>query len=93
MSRNKEFINLVKTFGCSVCGGSPVDAHHLDTIGMGSNRKKDCIEDFSCVPLCRQHHQEWHQIGNTEFEDKYHLNMWKICYLMNKGFRRENEFN
>lgn len=89
MSLNKDFINLVKTFGCSVCGDSPVDAHHLDTIGMGSNRKKDLEEDFSCVPLCRQHHQQWHQVGDTEFLKITNINLWKVNYQMNKLFRRE----
>tara|TARA_R100000655_G_scaffold104286_1_gene151378 strand:- start:7916 stop:8188 length:273 start_codon:yes stop_codon:yes gene_type:complete len=90
VSKNKEFINLVKTFGCSVCGSSPVDAHHLDTIGMGSNRKKDSYEDFSCVPLCRQHHNEWHQCGDTEFYKKYRINLWRVCYQMNKLFKKKD---
>ena len=89
MSLNKDYIEFVKNFGCSVCGVSPVDAHHLDTIGMGGNRKNDCVEDFSCVPLCRQHHQEWHQIGDADFYRKYNINLWKVNYQMNKGFKRE----
>ena len=39
MSLNKDYIEFVKRFGCSVCGVSPVDAHHLDTIGMGGNKR------------------------------------------------------
>ena len=88
MNKNKEFINFVKTFGCSVCGTSPVDAHHLDTIGMGGNRKKDCVEDFSCVPLCRRHHQEWHSLGDTGFYDRHLTNLWKVNYQMNKGYKK-----
>ena len=88
MSKNKEYIAFIKTFGCSVCGTSPVDAHHLDTIGMGGNRKKDCVEDFSCVPLCRGHHQEWHQYGNRQFEEITSVNLWKVCYQMNKHWRK-----
>lgn len=88
MSLNKDFISFVKTFGCSVCGTSPVDAHHLDTIGMGGNRKRDCEEDFSCVPLCREHHQQWHQLGDTDFYRKYNINLWKVNYQMNKGFKK-----
>lgn len=72
-----------------MCGQSPVDAHHMDTVGMGGNRKKGCIEDYSCVPLCRGHHQEWHNMGNTEFEKKHYVNMWKTNYLINKGYRRD----
>ena len=91
MSLNKEFIKLVKTFGCSVCGASPVDAHHMDTIGMGGNRKNDCEEDFSCVPLCREHHQQWHQLGDIDFSRLNHVNLWRISYQMNKCFRREKK--
>lgn len=81
------FIKFVKTFSCAVCGSYEVDAHHLDTIGMGGNRKGDNIEDFSCVPLCRVHHSEWHQTGDYKFTDKYHINLWRINYQMNKQWR------
>ena len=91
MSLNKDFIKFVKTFGCSVCGVSEVDAHHLDTIGMGGNRNKDCVEDFSCVPLCRGHHTDWHQMGNREFSRIYSVDLWKVSYQMNRGFRRESK--
>ena len=87
MSLNKKFIDFVKTFGCSVCGCTQVDAHHLDTIGMGGNRKGENIEDFSCVPLCRQHHQEWHQIGDREFTTKHSIKLWKTNYLLNRQWR------
>ena len=82
------FVEFVKTYSCSICGTSPVDAHHLDTVGMGRNRKNDCIEDYSCVPLCREHHQEWHQVGDTEFTNKYYINLWKINYLINKHWKQ-----
>tara|TARA_Y100001963_G_scaffold144802_1_gene217415 strand:- start:853 stop:1122 length:270 start_codon:yes stop_codon:yes gene_type:complete len=84
----KDFIKFVKTFGCSVCGNASVDAHHLDSVGMGGNRKGELIEDYSCVPLCREHHQEWHQIGDRDFTSKYNINLWKINYQMNKMWRK-----
>jgi len=90
MNLNKEFIAFIKEFSCSVCGFSPVDAHHMDTVGMGGNRKSYCMEDFSCVPLCRQHHQEWHQIGDKDFYKKYGINLWKVNYQMNKLMRSKN---
>lgn len=91
MSLNKQFIEFVKIFGCGVCNLSPVDAHHLDTIGMGGNRKRDCMEDFSCVPLCREHHQEWHRIGDTSFYNKYEVNLWKVNYKIYKMFKKEQK--
>ena len=77
---SKDFINFVKQFTCSACGLSGVDAHHLDSVGMGGNRKKDLEEDYSCVPVCREHHQEWHQIGNEKFREKYREDLWKMVY-------------
>lgn len=26
-----------------------------------------------CLPLCRDHHDEYHRIGATAFADKYHV--------------------
>ena len=87
---SKDFIKFIKTFSCGLCATVPVDAHHLDSVGMGGNRMEVIIEDYSCVPLCREHHQEWHQIGDTEFLRLNYVNLWKVSYLMNKSFRREN---
>tara|TARA_Y100001938_G_C8044404_1_gene408008 strand:+ start:478 stop:768 length:291 start_codon:yes stop_codon:yes gene_type:complete len=87
---SKDFIKFVKTFSCGLCATVPVDAHHLDSVGMGGNRMEVIIEDYSCVPLCRVHHQEWHQIGDREFLKKYNLNLWKLNYQMNKLWRKQN---
>ena len=88
---SKDFINFVKQFTCSACGLSGVDAHHLDSVGMGGNRKKDLEEDYSCVPLCREHHQEWHQIGDIQFTKKYSVNLWKLNYKINKLWRKNEQ--
>ena len=76
----KEYIKYIKSKPCTVCGDINVDAHHMDTIGMGGNRKLPTNKDYSCVPLCRKHHQEWHQIGNEKFREKYREDLWKMVY-------------
>ena len=40
------------------------DPHHVKSIGAGG-------QDADCVPLCRWHHTEVHQIGWRTFEIKY----------------------
>jgi hypothetical protein len=58
---------------CVVCG-KKADLHHIDTIGMGNDRTEVQHEGRECLSLCREHHQEMHQIGKQEFFEKYHLN-------------------
>ena len=80
----KKYIEYIKTKKCTSCYTDPVDADHLKAIGMGNNRKKASINDFTCIPLCRTCHVERHQIGNFQFERKNGVNLWKDAfnYLM-----------
>lgn len=59
---------------CCICG-KKADIHHCDgsTVGMGNNRKKINHVGRKLMPLCRQHHNECHNIGQTEFNVKYHV--------------------
>ena len=87
MVDSKDYIKYIKTHFCLICASSPVDPDHLETIGMGGNRKSKTIKDFSCVPLCRQHHTERHRIGTKQFEAKYNINLFKEAfYLLRKYF-------
>ena len=83
---NKEYIKYIKSQPCSVCGSLEVDAHHMDFIGMGGNRKKPSLKDFSCVSLCRIHHTEYHSLGHKQFTDKYGIDLWKEVYYNLRGF-------
>ena len=58
---------------CAICG-KKADLHHVDTIGMGSDRTEVQHEGREAISLCREHHNEMHQIGNKDFNEKYHLN-------------------
>lgn len=55
---------------CAICGREG-EIHHVDTIGMGNDRRKVDDSDYRKICLCRQHHTEAHNIGMTEFENKY----------------------
>ena len=72
---SKKYLNYIKNYPCSVCGQSPVDPHHMEAVGMGG-ANKDGYKDYSCVPLCRIHHSERHQLGNKRFEDKHVIDLW-----------------
>ena len=58
---------------CVVCGRR-ADLHHAEgsMIGMGYNRKEKPQIGAMVMPLCREHHTEYHTIGSTAFDGKYH---------------------
>ena len=59
---------------CAVCG-KKAEIHHCEgsTVGMGRNRKTMIHLGLELMPLCREHHRECHDNGQTAFNNKYHL--------------------
>lgn len=57
---------------CCICGQN-ADLHHVDTVGMGRDRTEIIHEGLKVLPLCREHHQEIHSTGTTEFLKLYHI--------------------
>ena len=57
---------------CAICGKS-ADLHHVDAVGMGRNRNEISHLGARVLPLCREHHQEFHTIGRDTFLQKWHL--------------------
>lgn len=57
---------------CAVCG-KKTELHHYDHVGMGRNRREIDHIGMRAYPLCRQHHEEIHLIGEKAFDEKYHL--------------------
>ena len=57
---------------CAVCGRK-TELHHVTKIGMGRNRREIDHIGMLALPLCRDHHDEAHRIGETAFQEKYHL--------------------
>lgn len=71
---------------CAVCG-KKTELHHVDHVGMGYNRNEICHIGMRCLPLCREHHMEAHQIGQTAFDSKYHLEPVAIDEQIGKKYR------
>jgi hypothetical protein len=57
---------------CAVCGRK-TELHHVTAVGMGRNRREIDHIGMQALPLCREHHDEAHRIGNTAFLERYHL--------------------
>lgn len=58
---------------CCVCG-KPAELHHVERVGMGRNRDEIVHEGMEALPLCREHHNEIHRVGEGVFLPHYHLN-------------------
>ena len=89
MVNTKDYIKYIKSKHCIICGSSPVDADHLQHIGMGGDRTKQSIKDYSCVPLCRIHHTERHNLGTDRFEQEHNINIWKEAFYLLRGYFAE----
>ena len=76
---SKKYLNYIKDKPCTVCGQTPVDPHHMEAVGMGG-ANKDGYKDYSCVPLCRYHHTEYHNNGINYFEARYNVNLWQDAF-------------
>jgi hypothetical protein len=57
---------------CLICG-KKADLHHVDQVGLGYNRNTKPQLGALVMPLCREHHSEYHSIGDTAFGEKYHV--------------------
>lgn len=57
---------------CAVCG-KKTELHHYDHVGLGRNRREIDHIGMRAYPLCRDHHEEIHLIGEKAFDEKYHL--------------------
>ncbi|CUW12400.1 hypothetical protein KSL4_0830 [Leuconostoc inhae] len=58
---------------CVICGKYPSDLHHLDTVGQGVDRRKTDHLKHRAVQLCREHHNQAHNLGIETFLKRYHL--------------------
>lgn len=57
---------------CIICG-KEADVHHIDAVGMGNDRKLVDHRGRLLIALCREHHQEAHNMGWPTFKDEYHV--------------------
>jgi hypothetical protein len=60
--RDKSHRKFVTAQPCTVCGRTPVDAHHLRFAQPRALGRK--VSDEFTVPLCRLHHRELHRAGD-----------------------------
>ncbi|MCM1545213.1 MAG: putative HNHc nuclease [Ruminococcus sp.] len=55
---------------CAICN-MPADVHHVDRIGMGSDREKIVHVGLNAIALCRKHHDMAHMDEKGLFEQYF----------------------
>lgn len=66
-------IACLKNKTCAICGRSEADLHHYNSVASIGGYEYDDGLKTPFLPLCRLHHSEFHAIGKTDFENKYHI--------------------
>lgn len=67
------FYKCVTNRTCCICGKKNADIDHFDK-ALGRRKRKEVDHtEFTFAALCRIHHSEKHQMGITEFKNKYHV--------------------
>lgn len=67
------FYKCVVNRTCCICGKKNADIDHFDK-ALGRRKRKEVDHtEFTFAALCRTHHTEKHQLGITEFKNKYHV--------------------
>jgi hypothetical protein len=62
----------LKHRSCVVCGRH-ADVHHIETVGMGNDRRFIDHREKELIALCRVHHNEAHNMGWPSFSELYHV--------------------
>jgi hypothetical protein len=76
-----KFLAWIKTLPCAVprCQSRFVDPHHTGPRGLSQT-----ASDRSAIPLCRAHHDQYHDKGRVWFEAEYSLNINAMVGWLNE---------
>ena len=69
---------------CCVCG-TDAEIHHVDAVGMGSDREEICHIGYRAMALCRIHHSKAH--SNPDFAKLHHVYGIKLDKVLVKRLR------
>ena len=82
--RSPKYLAWVRTLPCSICGRWPVESAHMGAHGIGQKSS-----DFSCIPLCPDHHRTAqdaaHQLGRR-FAQHHSLDLPALTERLNKAW-------
>jgi len=71
---DEDFLEYTRQQKCAVClDRPPNDPHHLTSRGAGGS-------DLTAIPLCRDCHRRYHDIGHDEFQNHRSIDLWKQAH-------------
>jgi len=64
---DEQYLEKIRTETCVVCSRETADPDHIQARQWRDSNRND----YFALPLCRQHHEERHQIGNIKFQESH----------------------
>lgn len=82
---DEAYLSWIRSLHCSVstCNNMDIDPHH-------TVRKSQLGSDYSCVPLCREHHSSVHNLGVHSFDKKFSVNLKDIASKLKMVYDARN---
>jgi hypothetical protein len=84
------YLNYIREKPCMICG-TRAEPCHLRHVGRGARWTKPWVRHFTCVPMCRGHHDMWdnHQ---SDFLN-HHEDPWRYAMQLFIEFVTGENFN
>jgi hypothetical protein len=83
-ARDWRYRAWIRSLPSAVSGRTPCDAAHTGRDGGMSVKPSD----YSCIPLTREEHVEYHAIGRRAFEAKHALDIDALVHRLNADWWR-----
>ncbi len=84
--KDAAYLEFIRQQPCLVCGETEgIDAHHVLERGQGKVGSK--ADDRRSVSLCREAHQQYHQLGRARFEEMHGLDLEVEIQRLNRLYR------
>jgi hypothetical protein len=85
--RDPQYRAWIRSQPCAACGTQiGVEAAHTGSHALGQK-----ASDYSCIPLCHQHHRTGneaiHKIGRRAFQDRFSLDVEELIKRFNALWR------
>jgi hypothetical protein len=89
-----DYLDFIRkqVFCCTCLQDNQIEPSHLESVGMGRDRKKELLEHYSAIPQCRKCHSEFHQLGLNRYQDKHRINLFRMSqyYLTAYLYKKTN---
>ena len=69
------YLDYLRQLPCTACQKTPAEPHHLESRGSGGS-------DYTSIPLCREHHAEFHSRGNKTAASSHGLDAWREAHKL-----------